>query len=181
MSIPPTVIFPLSASQKRAASRETVVFPPPDGPIRAVTSPCFAVKDTSFNTTSPVSYENPTLENSMSYPLLSSFSEPSCTSCESISSNLALCTSDAIIAARFCKDTCIGSYILDTTIRNIKNVMTSSFPLANNAPPTKATVAIPSLRIICALPTNTAVPSSVATACFSTALIFSSSPFIYSS
>ena len=45
--------------------------------------------------------------------MLSSFSEPSCTSCESISSNLALCTSDAIIAARFCKDTCIGSYILD--------------------------------------------------------------------
>lgn len=39
----------------RAASRDTVVLPPPDGPMSAVTCPCFAVKDTSFNTTSPVS------------------------------------------------------------------------------------------------------------------------------
>ena len=37
-----------------AASRDTVVFPPPDGPTKAVTSPCFAVKETSFNTVSPV-------------------------------------------------------------------------------------------------------------------------------
>ena len=31
-----------------------VVFPPPDGPTKAVTSPCLAVKETSFNTVSPV-------------------------------------------------------------------------------------------------------------------------------
>ena len=55
ISIPPTVILPLFASQNRAASRDTVVLPPPDGPMSAVTCPCFAVKDTSFNTTSPVS------------------------------------------------------------------------------------------------------------------------------
>ena len=53
-SMPPTVIFPLSLSQKRAASLETVVFPPPDGPISAVTSPCFAVKLTSESTCSPL-------------------------------------------------------------------------------------------------------------------------------
>ena len=35
------------------ARRETVVFPPPDGPTNAVTSPCFAIKETSFNTVSP--------------------------------------------------------------------------------------------------------------------------------
>ena len=53
-SMPPTVIFPLLISQNLAASRDTVVFPPPDGPTKAVTSPCFAVKETSFNTVSPV-------------------------------------------------------------------------------------------------------------------------------
>ncbi len=52
--MPPTVILPRSASQNRAASRDTVVLPPPEGPTRAVTSPCFAVKDTSFSTVSPV-------------------------------------------------------------------------------------------------------------------------------
>ena len=70
ISIPPTVIFPLLTSQNLAASLDTVVFQPPDGPINAVTSPCFATNDTSFNTTSLVSYANPTLENSISYPLL---------------------------------------------------------------------------------------------------------------
>ena len=39
ISMPPTVIFPLLISQNLAASRETVVFPPPEGPTRAVTSP----------------------------------------------------------------------------------------------------------------------------------------------
>ena len=52
MSMPPTVIFPFSMSQNLAASLDTVVFPPPDGPISAVTSPCFAVNVTSFNTDS---------------------------------------------------------------------------------------------------------------------------------
>ena len=34
ISIPPTVICPLSRSQNRAASRDTVVLPPPEGPTR---------------------------------------------------------------------------------------------------------------------------------------------------
>ena len=55
ISMPPTVIFPEFASQNRDASRETVVLPPPDGPISAVTSPCFATNDTSFKTVSFVS------------------------------------------------------------------------------------------------------------------------------
>ena len=38
-SIPPTVIFPDDASQNLAASLETVVFPPPDGPTNAICSP----------------------------------------------------------------------------------------------------------------------------------------------
>ena len=62
-SIPPTVIFPDDASQNLAASLETVVFPPPDGPTRAVTSPCFAVNDTSSRTVSLVSYANFTWSN----------------------------------------------------------------------------------------------------------------------
>ena len=53
MSMPPTVMRPFWLSQNRVASRETVVLPPPEGPTRAVTSPCLAVKDTSFSTVSP--------------------------------------------------------------------------------------------------------------------------------
>ena len=52
--MPPTVILPLSMSQNRAARRETVVLPPPEGPTSAVTSPCFAIKDTSRSTVSPL-------------------------------------------------------------------------------------------------------------------------------
>ena len=52
MSMPPTVIFPFWISQNLEARRETVVFPPPEGPTSAVTCPCFAVKDTSFKTVS---------------------------------------------------------------------------------------------------------------------------------
>ena len=37
--MPPTVILPCLMSQNRAASRETVVLPPPEGPTSAVTSP----------------------------------------------------------------------------------------------------------------------------------------------
>ena len=54
ISIPPTVILPLFTSQNLEASLDTVVFPPPEGPTRAVTSPCFAVKVTSSNMVSPV-------------------------------------------------------------------------------------------------------------------------------
>lgn len=50
ISMPPTVIFPASGSQNRAARRDTVVLPEPEGPTNAVTSPCFAVKDRSFST-----------------------------------------------------------------------------------------------------------------------------------
>ena len=35
---------------KAKVSRETVVFPPPDGPTSAVTWPCFAMKVTSLRT-----------------------------------------------------------------------------------------------------------------------------------
>ena len=52
-SMPPTVILPRVASQNRAARRDTVVLPPPEGPTRAVTSPWRAVKDTSRRTASP--------------------------------------------------------------------------------------------------------------------------------
>ena len=51
--MPPTVMVPLSLSQNLAASLETVVLPPPEGPMSAVTSPCFAVKLTSESTCSP--------------------------------------------------------------------------------------------------------------------------------
>ena len=54
MSIPPTVIVPCLVSQKRAARRETVVFPLPEGPTSAVTAPCFAVKLMSFRMVSPL-------------------------------------------------------------------------------------------------------------------------------
>ena len=49
-STPPKVIWPESASQNRAANFEAVDLPLPDGPTKAVTSPCFAVKETPFNT-----------------------------------------------------------------------------------------------------------------------------------
>ena len=52
------MIFPEDASQNLAASLETVVFPPPDGPTSAVTSPCFAVNETSSRIVSLVSYAN---------------------------------------------------------------------------------------------------------------------------
>ena len=48
-------ISPFSISQNLAASLDTVVFPPPEGPISAVTSPCLATKLTSFRTVSPSS------------------------------------------------------------------------------------------------------------------------------
>ena len=50
MSFPPKVILPDLISQNLAASFETVLFPPPDGPTKAVTSPCFAVKETFSKT-----------------------------------------------------------------------------------------------------------------------------------
>lgn len=57
------MIFPEDASQNLAASLETVVFPPPDGPTSAVTSPCFAVNETSSRIVSLVSYANFTWSN----------------------------------------------------------------------------------------------------------------------
>ena len=53
ISVPPSVIFPLSISQNLAASFALVDFPPPEGPTRAVTCPCLAVNDTSFKTCFP--------------------------------------------------------------------------------------------------------------------------------
>ena len=68
MSTPPTVILPDRMSQNLAASFAAVDLPSPDGPTRAVTSPCLAVNDTSLRTSVPPSYENATWSNSMSYP-----------------------------------------------------------------------------------------------------------------
>ena len=51
-SIPATYL-PHGTSQNRAASLQAVDFPPPEGPMRAVTSPCLAVKLTSSSTPSP--------------------------------------------------------------------------------------------------------------------------------
>ena len=76
--MPPTVILPEVTSQKRAAKRDTVVFPPPEGPTSAVTSPCFAVKVTSLRTVSPELYENWTCSKEISYPLLESNVSPCC-------------------------------------------------------------------------------------------------------
>src|SRR6266436_10052762 len=44
MSRPPTVICPLSASSSPASSRRVVVFPQPDGPSRATSSPGRSVR-----------------------------------------------------------------------------------------------------------------------------------------
>ena len=46
--------WPRPISQNRAASLATVDLPLPEGPISAVTSPCWAVKETSFSTVSPL-------------------------------------------------------------------------------------------------------------------------------
>ena len=79
ISLPPSLMLPPSASQNLAASFDTVDFPPPDGPISAVTSPCFAVKLISLSTFSLLSYEKLTFENSISYDFTSSSSFPFCT------------------------------------------------------------------------------------------------------
>ena len=50
ISIPPTFIDPLLISHSLAASRAQVLFPEPEGPTRAVTSPSFAVKLTFLRT-----------------------------------------------------------------------------------------------------------------------------------
>ena len=63
------MIVPASLSQNLAASLETVVFPPPDGPINAVTSPCFAVKLTSESTCSPFSQAKAMWSHLMAWPL----------------------------------------------------------------------------------------------------------------
>src|SRR5699024_11804327 len=52
-SVPPRDTFPPVTSQNRAASLQAVDFPPPEGPMSAVTSPCLAVKLTSSSTPSP--------------------------------------------------------------------------------------------------------------------------------
>ena len=116
----------------------------------------------------------------MSYPLGSMVLAPVWISWDRISSRRSHCTPVLIIAARFCSATCRGSYILDTNRRNTKKVRMSISPFTNNTPPVNATVAIPSFKIIWAPPTKTAVPSSVTSACFSTARILPSKPSMYS-
>ena len=66
ISFPPRVIFPLSISQKRADSFAIVLFPPPDGPTSAVTSPCFAVNVTFLRVLTSSLYEKCTFLNSIS-------------------------------------------------------------------------------------------------------------------
>ena len=79
-------------------------------------------------------------------------------------------------AARFIRVPCIGSYILDTTRMNIKNVSTSSLPLHSSTEPTSATVPMPKRRIHEADTTNTAVPSSALKLSFSRAVILPFKP-----
>lgn len=53
--MPPTEILPRLTSQNLAASRDTVVLPPPDGPTNATFCPLGIVREISFMTSfSPV-------------------------------------------------------------------------------------------------------------------------------
>ena len=78
-----------------------------------------------------------------------------------------------MIAARFISVPCIGSYILDTTSMNIKNIIISICPLTRSEAPTSATVPIPNLKMQEALITNTDVPNSALKLSFSRLSIFS--------
>ena len=49
MFIPPIKISPEETSQKRGMRLAIVDFPDPEGPTRAVTSPCRAIKEISFS------------------------------------------------------------------------------------------------------------------------------------
>lgn len=53
ISMPPIVTVPCDASQKRTTNRETVILPPPEGPMSAVACPCSAAKLTSSSTRVP--------------------------------------------------------------------------------------------------------------------------------
>ena len=52
---PPMVTVPSSTSQNRAAMRRIVDLPAPEGPTRAVTLPCGALKETPARTGRPAS------------------------------------------------------------------------------------------------------------------------------
>ena len=117
----------------------------------------------------------------MSYPWLVRTSLPVCSSWDKISSIRLQFTSALMIAERFCREICSGSYIRVTTSRNIKNVRTLISPLTRSILPTTATVPMPSFRIICAEQTKAALVNSRTAACFSTAFIFLVSPFMYES
>ena len=107
----------------------------------------------------------------MSQPLLARVSLPVCSSWESISSMRLQHTSALIIAERFWSAMSIGSYILVTTSRNMKNVSTSISPLISRVLPATATVPMPSFSTICAEQTNAAFENSETIECFSTAFI----------
>lgn len=74
----------------------------------------------------------------------------------------------AMMAARFCKAICSGSYRRDATKRNMKNAGTVSDPSDRNTMPMSAIVGMPNLKIIWAPTTKAALPNSVTTARFST-------------
>ena len=85
----------------------------------------------------------------------------------------------AMTAARFCKAPCMGSYIRDAAIRNRNRVNTSMLPCTSNTEPVSATDAMPSLSTMPAEDTNSAVSSSAAMDCFSTARILPERPDRY--
>ena len=65
MSLPPTVIWPLSASSRPASSRSVVVLPQPDGPSSATSSPGWTVRSSpSSATTGPYCRRSPSIRTS---------------------------------------------------------------------------------------------------------------------
>src|SRR3712207_8438499 len=62
MSTPPIRISPEETSQKRGIRLAIVDFPEPDGPTKAVISPCLAMKETFFKASFRVRSEEHTSE-----------------------------------------------------------------------------------------------------------------------
>lgn len=73
----------------------------------------------------------------------------------------------------------VGSYIREAAIRNRNRVSTSILPCTSSTEPVSATDAMPSLSTMLAEDTNSAVSSSAAMDCFSTARILSERPDRY--
>ena len=125
-----------------------MVLPPPEGPTSAVTSPCFAVKDTSLSTVSPYCCrQSPHGQRSMSQPLIGQF-----LGCRSAPGSPEFRSSGPILvrvamtAARFCSAPCRGSYSRDDHQQEQKDSVSTSIAARESAAqsPASATVAMPS-------------------------------------